>query len=352
MSQSVQFQLFSNKTATQAEYAALNRHLNRMRRERLPDDPPSPIDDTIQQFQNLPDFVDFKVWVAWDAAQTEIVAQGNVSLLNMEENRHLAQFDITVLPEYRRQGYGRQLLRRITAAAQADGRRLLITDTNDRIPAGEAFMQHLGATPGLVGHVNQLRLSELDRDLLSRWLAQGQALSDEFELGFWDGPYPETEMESIIELVKLTNQQPLGDLEINDMQLNADQIRQMDAGFFARGLQRWTFYVRQRATGKYAGYTETIWNPHNPQVLRQEMTGVFPEFRNHGLGRWLKAAMLEKVIQDHPEIKYVRTQNADTNAAMLKINTELGFEPYMASTLWQVELDRVLDYLGIENQGS
>lgn len=349
MSQPAHFQLLNNKAATQAEYAAINRHLNRMRRERLPDDQPSPVEDTIQQFQSLPDFVDFKVWIAWDAGNTEIIAQGNVSFLDMDENRHLAQFDITVLPEYRRQGYGRQLLRRIAAAAQANGRRLLMTDTNDRIPGGEAFMRRLGAQAGLVGHVNQLRLADLDRDLLARWLAQRQALSDEFELGLWDGAYPETEMEGILELVKLTNQQPLGDLEINDLNLNADQIRQMEAGFFARGLQRWTFYVRQRATGKYAGYTETIWNPHNPQVLRQEMTGVFPEFRNHGLGRWLKAAMLDKVIQDHPEVKYVRTQNADTNAAMLKINTELGFQPYMASTLWQVELERVLDYLGEES---
>jgi mycothiol synthase len=346
MSQPGKFQLFNNLGATQAEYAAFNRHLNRMRRERLPDDQPSPLSDTIQQFQSLPDFVDLKLWYAWDVDQKEIIAQGNVSLLDMEENRHLAQFDISVLPEYRRQGCGRALLRRIAAAAQANGRRLLMTDTNDRIPGGEAFMRRLGAQAGLVGHVNQLRLADLDRDLLARWLAQGQAHAEVFELGLWDGPYPEADMEGIIELVKLTNQQPLGDLEINDLNLTADQIRQMEAGFFVRGFQRWTFYVRQRATGRFAGYTEAVWNPHNPQVLRQDMTGVFPEFRNHGLGRWLKAAMLDKVIQERPEINFVRTQNADTNAAMLKINSELGFQPYMASTLWQVELERVLDYLG------
>jgi hypothetical protein len=31
---------------------------------------------------------------------------------------------------------------------------------------------------------------------------------------------------------------------------------------------------------------------------------------------------------------------------MLKINSELGFKPYMASTFWQVEIERVLEYLG------
>jgi hypothetical protein len=41
----------------------------------------------------------------------------------------------------------------------------------------------------------------------------------------------------------------------------------------------------------------------------------------------------------------VRTGNADTNAAMLKINTELGFKPYTADALWQVEIEKVMGYL-------
>jgi hypothetical protein len=63
------------------------------------------------------------------------------------------------------------------------------------------------------------------------------------------------------------------------------------------------------------------------------------------LGRWLKAAMLDKVLKERPQVKYVRTGNADSNAAMLKINTELGFKPYTADAIWQVELQKVLDYL-------
>jgi GNAT superfamily N-acetyltransferase len=80
------------------------------------------------------------------------------------------------------------------------------------------------------------------------------------------------------------------------------------------------------------------------------MTGVFPQYRNKGLGRWLKAAMLDKVLKERPQAKYVRTGNADTNVAMLKINTALGFKPYMAEALWQVDLQNVLAYLTANNE--
>ena len=55
--------------------------------------------------------------------------------------------------------------------------------------------------------------------------------------------------------------------------------------------------------------------------------------------------MLDKVLKERPQVKYVRTGNADTNASMLKINNELGFKPYTADILWQVELNKVMDYI-------
>ena len=334
------------KQASRTEYTALNHHINRIRAERLPDDPPIPLEEFIQNFQNLPPFVDVQAWIAWSTSD-EIVAFGDVALLRMDENRHMAQFDIGVLPEFRRQGLGRQLLRRVVETARADERRLLITETVDRIPGGEAFMQRLGARKGLEAHVNQLRIESLDHNLLQKWINRARDRAAGFEIGLWDGPYPEEHIAAVAQLFDLTNQQPLGDLEIEDMHATPEQLRQIEQNLFARGSQRWTFYVVETATGKFAGYTETVWNPNRPEILRQDMTGVFPEFRNKGLGRWLKATMLAKVIKDRPEVKYIRTQNADSNAAMLKINTELGFQPYMANALWQVEVERVLEYLGM-----
>ena len=332
------------RDASLQEYQALRKLMDVVSKERQPDDPVVPLEETINQMRNLPSFVDLKMWCVWDE-DANMLAQGNVGLIYTDNNRHLSQFDIIVHPASRRLGIGKQLLRLIAEAAITDKRSMLMTDTNDRIPAGEAFMQRISAKRGLEGHINQLRVEELDQNLVRKWLEQGNQNKDEFELGIWEGEYPEDKLAEIVQLLELTNQQPLGDLAIEEMHFTAEQLREMEKMDTARGNQHNTFYVIEKSSGKFAGYTETVWNANRPEILRQDMTGVFPQYRGKGLGRWLKAAMLDRQLKLHPEIKFVRTTNADTNAAMLRINNELGFKPYMTSILWQMEIGQVLEYL-------
>ncbi len=331
--------------ASDHEYEALNRHFNRAKTETLPGDPPTPLKDTIAQMKNVPPFVGVYAWTGWNPDKTEMIASGVISFLRTEENQHLAQFDLSVDQEYRRRGLGRELLRQAVGAVQAEGRRLLMTETNGRVLAGEAFMQRLGAERGLEMHTNQLTLAELDLPLIERWQREGAERAAGFTLGFWDGAYPDDQIEAIAKLTDVMNTAPRENLDMEDMHMTPDQLRQIEQMEAATGTQRWTVYATETATGRFAGFTETIWKPGRPQIVSQGGTGVFPEFRGLGLGRWLKAAMLARILENRPEAKFVRTGNADSNAAMLGINHALGFTPYMSNCVWQVDVDKALAYL-------
>ena len=132
---------------------------------------------------------------------------------------------------------------------------------------------------------------------------------------------------------------------MEDSQVKPEQLREGEAYAIARGVERWVLYVRHKLSRDLAGYTTTYWYPENPENLEQEATGVLPEYRGSGLGKWLKAAMIQKVLRERPVVKRIRTGNANSNAPMLAINHELGFKFYKSQVVWQLEVTKLESYL-------
>jgi hypothetical protein len=156
----------------------------------------------------------------------------------VEENTHLASFDIRVLSDYRRRGIGRELLQKILEATKEVNRRLLMTESNDRIPGGEAFLKAIGAKKALEAHMNQLKIDDLNPELINNWLLIAKERNDEFTLGFWSGPYPEEKINEVSKMYEIENQQPFGDLEMENEHVKPEQLRQCEQQMVARGDQR------------------------------------------------------------------------------------------------------------------
>lgn len=334
---------FNCSGATQGEYAALNLFSNQSRAERWPDDPPVPLDEDIRRLQHLPSMMAYWVWCAWrDSAN--VIACGTVTLYRTDHNRHVVDFSLEVLPECRRQGLARRLLREMVEVPHREGRRLMLASTMSVVPSGEACLRHLGADVGLTMQTSQLDIRDLNRELLPAWQQRAQERAGEFEVGMWTKGYPEDQLEFVAAAYESMNRAPRGTLDIEDSHWTTEEIREFQASERARGRERWSIFARDQATGRIVGMTEAAWHPNRPANLDQQMTGVLPEYQGRGLGRWLKAAMLEKVLRDRPQVKRIRTSNADVNASMLKINYELGFKPLLLNRFWQIETEKVRTY--------
>lgn len=323
----------------------LARFWNAIRAEYLPDDPPIPLQERIAGWHNLPAFEVNQVWALWNPAHTEIIATIETEYWLTEDNQHLVYFEISVAREQRCQGLARRLLAFATQVAQQNNKRLLITETCSNVPAGAAFMERLGAQRGMEARTNQVRIAEVDRELMARWQENLAGRYAPFELGLWVGAYPQEQIQGVLELFKITRDEPHDDLDIEERIIDEAQIRQMEQYNQARGVERWTFYLTEKATGRFCGFTEVFWNPNLPDIVQQGFTGVNPDFRGKNLGRYLKAVMFDKIVRDRPAAAIIRTGNANSNKFMLAINNEMGFRPYIAWTYWQIPTDQVLAYL-------
>ncbi len=331
------------KSISETEIREFTELSNTLRTETHPNDPPAQPEVRIQEFKNMPDFVEVHIWLA--RANNGAIGFANLQIVHLPDNQHMAQCNIQVVPEHRNKGLGSTILKQVCETAKNANRSLLLAFSHDKIPAGESFLEHYGFGRGMETKVSQLEVANLETDKLETWIKAAQTRASDYELGSWDGAIPEVDILAFSKLMDVMNTQPKGDLEMEDQHISPEVIRDMEKVKFGAGGKRIVSYVKHRTTGEFAGYTELEWHPTRASIVTQEATGVNLEHRNQGLGRWLKAANLQAMLRLNPETKFVRTGNADTNAAMLKINIELGFEPYHAATVWQGNTDTILEKL-------
>ena len=319
----------------------------RLRRELEPHDAPGGEAATRRRLAGIAQVREVAVEVVLARMDDVVVGLGAAIAPIAGDNAHLLQVNLVVVPEARRRGVGRALATWALGVARRRGRRLLVDVSHDTVPAGGAFARALGASEGMRSRVNELDL-ERHREhlfgaegLVARWIADGPIRAPGYGIEALPRPLPEEVLEPFAVLQSSMNDAPRGTLDVEDHVYTAAALRDLDASSAARGDTTWTLLARRRGDGAFAGFTDLYWNSDNPRVAQQGDTAVAPEHRGHALGKWLKALMLERLHRERPDVRVVRTGNADTNAAMLGINVALGFVVAREAIVWQVATDEL-----------
>jgi GNAT superfamily N-acetyltransferase len=331
-----------------AQAAAVGEALRERLREREPRDRVPSLEAAARELVAMASTTEFAVDVAlvWGEGAVAGVAMAFSPVAG--DNLHLVQADIFVMPTVRRRGYGRQLANWLLGVARERERRLVIGGSVASIPGSEAFCAALGGNPSLPFRISELDLGaegERLRARLAKVLREGPTRAPEYELVWIPRPYPEAVLQPLAELKSAMNAAPHGSLEIEERVYTPASLRDIDALLAANGETGWTLVAKRRSDGAYAGYTEVHYRPSNPEVLQQDDTAVSLPHRGHALGRWLKAAMLERLWRELPRLRRVRTGNASANAPMLAINEAMGFREVRATMAWQFEVEVLAERL-------
>lgn len=343
---SLVMQEFHHQTASMEDWAALNIFANRCQVEVEPDDPPVPLEAFIRINKSVPQDMNQRHTIVKRNERGEVVAWAVINKKLVATLQLQAIFHIRVLPDYRLQGIGTSLLAQIMGITRQEQYQLLSTLVPDCIPASTQFLKLIGGREEINWSQNQLDLSDLNYACVQKWLEYAQTLDADFELGCWDHPVPEADLNRCAEIMTAASAgNPADNHQREAPRVTPESIRRFETFLTKSSKEIWTINVREQATGQIVGLTQVFWDPATPELLMQGGTAVLEQYRNRGLGRWIKAAMVEKVLRERPQVRRICTSNAVTNAPMLKINTELGFKLHNRHTQWEVTPEGIEAYL-------
>jgi mycothiol synthase len=332
-------------SATDEQLTDAARLLQFQNQERVPEDPPTPV-EAIKQRLRATTPNQWRATFAARDASGKLVGSSFVGWnMNEPENTHVRFSEVNVLPEHRRKGLGRALYRAAVEACLAQGDDLVFFgQTSDRQPSGEAFAKAIAATAGLPMKLNQLVIADVDRATLAEWAKRDAA---GYRLERADNVVPGSLIQPFLASANAMNDMPKGDLRFAAQNFTEEQLHERESWTAQAGMQWWLIVAIHEATGEGAGFTEVNYDPRSGHVVHQSGTGVVAAHRGHGLGLWMKAVMLERIIRERPAAKFIRTGNANVNEHMLAINTQLGFRHAWSSTVWQLPLAEARTSLGL-----
>jgi GNAT superfamily N-acetyltransferase len=317
--------------------------LRRSDQERTPEDPPKP-DEVYERMVTTPS-PDARLFF-WGAKTDGTLVGGAYLQLPDRDNTQMGWAGLIVSPGARGHGLGRKLLRKLVERAAAEGRTAIAGDTSDRVPAGGAFAASLGANPGLAMHTNQLDVRSLDPKTIRWWIDASRAKADGYHVTWIDwSAADDPTVAQVAQSYEAINDMPKGEMSFEAEHWDVQRVRERSAHLAAMGLVVWTAIAIHDTTGTGVGYTELVLTPQSPEIVQQSGTAVTPAHRGHALGMWLKAANLERLLREWPKARFIRTNNAKVNEAMLRINTEIGFKPAWSTTLWQADVAKLLTEL-------
>jgi len=314
-----------------------------IRRHDLPDLPPLCPVHSGGRFQWPWPGVRERTWLARVEGQAVGVAEASLSYVDNLAN---ADVEVQVHPRMRRTGLGRRLLGHVLAHCRDEGRTTVIGSTVEALPggaprdhAGHAFAAAVGASPARQDVRSRLDLTRFNEDLMSDLLADAWTQASGYSLVQWRERAPERYVADVARLdSRLLEDAPTGDLKIEPEAIDVERTRAIEQTRLARGDRCFHTGLRHDATDALVAWTLMVVDATIDHHGWQQITIVDPAHRGHRLGIIAKLENLAHVRAGTPLLRQIDTWTAATNAHMIAINEQIGFQPVDRWLRWQRHL--------------
>jgi GNAT superfamily N-acetyltransferase len=264
-------------------------------------------------------------------------------ILFRRENRDLAQVEVRVLPEHRRQGVGTAIVQATADVAREAGRTVLagqdeVWERPGFVDAGGPFARRIGFTP--VQHNVRRRLDlPLEPTQADALRADPRTTPAGYSVLTFADRWPDEYLEDrCVFGYRMSTDVPMGEQELEAEAWDEERVRALEAFLVAQNRAKVTAVARHDATGRLVAFTEVVVPLGAPESAWQHDTLVLREHRGHGLGFAVKVANLWALVERHPAVRTINTWNAADNQHMIAVNEAMGFEVVAHSTYWRKNL--------------
>ena len=254
-------------------------------------------------------------------------------------NEHLVDVMGSVLESERGKGVAKALIAAVVEKMQSlEKTTATFWVTED---SGRAFLAGLGATTGMNESLSRLDLATIDWAKMDAWIEEGVKRSPNTTIEIIQDRLPDELLKEYSPVYTMIhNDMPLEELKVGDEVFTPERFRDIKGWLDAIGAHHHTCLTRE-ADGSISALTDVVYKPALPEHLSQWATGVVPAYRGRGLGKLVKAKMLRFLATRHPQIRWIDTENAGSNAAMLAINRAMGFAEYRKQTAMQATVEQL-----------
>ncbi|HEX4788289.1 MAG TPA: GNAT family N-acetyltransferase [Actinospica sp.] len=296
------------------------------------------------KLRRAPSFLDRGRQRAWAARATDGTLLGVGTLVYLEqEHGDWAVPQLEVSASDRRRGIGAALMRALVADALAEGRTGLVQEQVRVGTAGERWARAVGFTETLRHCWQMLHVQQTQQTSPGLWQVP---TPPGYRLEQWTGAAPESLVTAFAVARNAIGDAPRGESAYRAPTWTVERVRQAEADARAAGDEMRYVVAVHEASGEIAALTGLLLAPPRVDLCWQRDTAVVRGHRGLGLGRVVKAAMMRALVAEYPGLGRVVTSTAADNAAMIRVNEQVGYVRSAEIAMFEAEVGQVVRALG------